>query len=41
MIKYLTAEVDQEPDEDLALEERVARLERRVALLEVRDDVVG
>ena len=41
MTKFLTAEVDQEPDEDLTLEERVARLERRVALLEASDGAVG
>ena len=41
MTKFLTAEVDQEPDEDLSLEERVARLERRVALLEASDGAVG
>ena len=37
----LTAEQDQEPDEDLTLEERVTRLERRVALLEASDGAVG
>ena len=41
MTKFLTAEMDQEPDEDLTLEERVARLERRVALLEASDGAVG
>jgi len=41
MTKFLTAEVDQEPDEDLTLEERVTRLERRVALLEANDGAVG
>ena len=35
------SEVDQEPDEDLTLEERVTRLERRVALLEANDGAVG
>ena len=41
MTKFLTAEQEQEPDEDLTLEERVARLERRVALLEASDGAVG
>ena len=41
MTKFLTAEIDQEPDEDLTLEERVARLERRVALLEASEGAVG
>ena len=41
MTKFLTAEQDQEPDEDLTIEERVARLERRVALLEASDGAVG
>ena len=41
MTKFLTEEMDQEPDEDLTLEERVARLERRVALLEASDGAVG
>ena len=41
MTKFLTAEIDQEPDEDLTLEERVTRLERRVALLEASDGAVG
>ena len=41
MTKFLTAEVYQESDEDLTLEERVARLERRVALLEASDGAVG
>ena len=39
--QFLTAEQDQEPDEDLTLEERVTRLERRVALLEASDGAVG
>ena len=39
--QFLTAEQDQEPDEDLTLEERVTRLERRVALLEASDGVDG
>ena len=34
MAKYLAAEETLKPDEDLSLEERVARLERRVAQLE-------
>ena len=37
----LRKEVDQEPDEDLTLEERVTCLERRVALLEANDGAVG
>ena len=41
MTKFLTAEQEQEPDEDLTLEERVARLERRAALLEASDGAVG
>ena len=41
MTRFLTAEQDQEPDEDLTLEERVTRLERRVALLEASDGAVG
>ena len=41
MTKFLTAEEDPEPDEDLTLEERVTRLERRVALLEASDGAVG
>lgn len=32
---------DQEPDEDLTLEERVTRLEKRVAMLEAYDGAVG
>ena len=41
MTRFLTAEEEQEPDEDLTLEERVLRLERRVALLEAKDGAVG
>ena len=41
MTRFLTAEQNQEPDEDLTLEERVTRLERRVALLEASDGAVG
>ena len=41
MTRFLTAEQDQEPDEDLTLEERVTRLERRVAQLEAKDGAVG
>ena len=41
MTRFLTAEEEQEPDEDLTLEERVTRLERRVALLEASDGAVG
>ena len=41
MTKFLTAEDDQEPDEDLTLEERVTRLEKRVAMLEAYDGAVG
>ncbi len=41
MTKFLIAEDGQEPDEDLTLEERVSRLERRVALLEMKDGAVG
>ena len=41
MTRFLTAEEDQELDEDLTLEERVTRLERRVALLEASDGAVG
>ena len=41
MTKFLTAEEDQEPDEDLTLEERVTRLEKRVAMLEAYDGAVG
>ena len=41
MTKFLTAEEDQEPNEDLTLEERVTRLEKRVAMLEAYDGAVG
>ena len=41
MTKFLTAEEDQEPDEDLTLEERVTRLEHRVAMLETYNGAVG
>ena len=41
MTKFLIAEDDQEPDEDLTLEERVTRLEKRVAVLEAYDGAVG
>ena len=41
MTRFLTAEEEQESDEDLTLEERVLRLERRVALLEAKDGAVG
>jgi hypothetical protein len=41
MSQFLTAEEPLEPDEDLTLEERVTRLERRVALLEMKDGAVG
>ena len=41
MTKFLTAEQEQEPDENLTLEERVFLLERRVALLEASDGAVG
>ena len=41
MTKFLTAEEDQEPDEDLTLEERVTRLEHRVAMLEAYNGAVG
>ncbi len=41
MTKFLIAEDDQEPDEDLTLEERVTRLEKRVAILEAYDGAVG
>ena len=41
MTRFLTAEEDQEPDENLSLEERITRLERRVALLEASDGAVG
>lgn len=41
MSQFLTAEESQEPDEDLSTEERITRLERRVALLEMKDGAVG
>ena len=41
MTKFLIAEDDQEPDEDLTLEERVTQLEKRVAMLEAYDGAVG
>ena len=41
MTRFLTAEEALEPDEDLPLEERVTRLERRVAQLEAKDGAVG
>ena len=41
MTKFLAAEKALEPDEDLSLEERVTRLERRVAQLEAKDGAVG
>lgn len=41
MTKFLIAEDDQELDEDLTLEERVTRLEKRVAMLEMKDGAVG
>ena len=41
MSQFLTAEEPLEPDEDLALEERVTRLEKRVAMLEMKDGAVG
>ena len=41
MTKFLIAEDDQETDEDLTLEERVTRLENRVAMLEAYDGAVG
>jgi uncharacterized protein YgiM (DUF1202 family) len=41
MTKFLIAEDEQEPDEDLTLEERVTRLEKRVAMLEAYDGAVG
>ena len=41
MTKFLIAEDDQEPDDDLTLEERVTRLEKRVAMLEAYDGAVG
>ena len=41
MTKFLIAEDDQEMDEDLTLEKRVTRLEKRVAMLEAYDGAVG
>ena len=41
MSQFLTAEEALEADEDLTLEERVNRLEKRVALLEKKDGAVG
>ena len=41
MTKFLIAEDDQETDEDLTLEERVTRLEKRAAMLEAYDGAVG
>ena len=42
MTRFLTAEeAEEEPAENLTLEERVLRLERRVALLEANDGAVG
>ena len=41
MSQFLTAEEPLEPDEDLTLEERVIRLEKRVAMLEMKDGAVG
>ena len=41
MSQFLTAEEPLEPDEDLSLEERVTRLEKRVAMLEMKDGAVG
>ena len=41
MSQFLTAEEPLEPDEDLTLEERVTRLEKRVAMLEAYDGAVG
>ncbi len=41
MTKFLIAEDDQEPDEDLTLEEHVTRLEKRVTMLEAYDGAVG
>ena len=39
--KFLTAEEVLEPDENLSLEERITRLEHRVAQLEAKDGTVG
>ena len=42
MTQFLTAEEEaQDPVENLSLEERITRLERRVALLEANDGAVG
>ena len=41
MTKIPTAEESPEPDEDLSLEERITRLERRVVQLEAKDGTVG
>ena len=41
MSQFLTAEKPLEPDENLTLEERVTRLEKRVAMLEAYDGAVG
>ena len=41
MSQFLTAEELLELDEDLTLEERVTRLEKRVALLEMKNGAVG
>ena len=41
LTKFLIAEEPLEPDEDLTLEERVTRLEKRVAMLEAYDGAVG
>ena len=41
MSQFLTAEEPLEPDEDLTIEERVTRLEKRVAMLEMKDGAVG
>ena len=41
MSQFLTAEEPLEPDADLTIEERVTRLEKRVAMLEMKDGAVG
>ncbi len=41
MTKFLTAEEVPEPNKGLTLEERVTRLERRVAQFEAKDGMVG
>ena len=41
MSQFLTAEEPLEPDEDLTIKERVTRLEKRVAMLEMKDGAVG